>query len=83
MRQQNIEGLLQACKDFKSYQVINQSHLHQSHAESPQTGQSHFLIQVTLCAACKLTTLQVHRKIYQLLEGEFRAGLHALSIEMM
>ena len=60
--------------------IENQSHLHKGHAGSPETGESHFKINITSSDFEGLSQIQRHQKIYKILEEELKTSLHALSI---
>ena len=62
--------------------IENQSHLHQRHASSPQTGQSHFHITIQSPMLKGLPRVQQHQRIYQALGDAFEHGLHAVSIDV-
>lgn len=63
--------------------IENQSHLHQHHRSSPQTGQSHFHIKIQSAKLAGLSRIQQQRLIYQALGDAFAQGLHAISIEVV
>ncbi len=64
-------------------QVINNSHLHLGHIENDESGETHFLIEIKSEDLKKMTKLQAHRKINELVKDEFEKGLHALEIKML
>jgi BolA protein len=61
-------------------EVVNESHLHASHATSPGTGESHFRVRIVAAAFAGLSRLERHRRINALLADELRRGVHALAL---
>lgn len=62
-------------------EVINESHLHASHAGSPGTGESHFRVKIESDAFTGKTRLQTHQLINKILAEELKGPIHALAIE--
>jgi BolA protein len=60
--------------------VVNESHLHASHASSPQTGESHFRVRIIAPAFAGLSRLERHRRINAVLAHELARGVHALAL---
>jgi BolA protein len=56
--------------------VINESHQH----SVPQGSETHFKVVVVSAAFDGLPQLARHRRVYALLEGELKDGLHALTV---
>lgn len=63
-------------------EIINTSHLHQGHAGSPGTGQSHFTVRIRAASLVGLTRVAAHRQVMTCVGPLFQEGLHALSIEL-
>jgi len=62
-------------------EVRDNSHEHAGHAGAHPGGETHY--EVVVIAECfrGLSKVQRHQMIYKLLAGEFKTGLHALSID--
>ncbi len=77
-----IHEKLTAAFQPTTLEVINDSHKHKGHAGSPGTGQSHFTVRIEVAAFEGLSRVACHQLIYKVLDAEFKAGLHALSIKI-
>ncbi len=64
-------------------EVENKSHLHRGHAGDDGSGETHFLVIVKDESLKKLGRVAAHRKINELVRGEFVKGLHALEIKFL
>ena len=64
-------------------EVINQSHKHKGHAQSPNSGNSHFLIIITSDKFQGVSRLAAQREIYKVLEKEMKNQIHALQIKII
>ena len=83
-----IKAKLQAAFAPDSIEVIDESHMHVSHAHAmnwPGTaasaGGTHFHVKVVSEAFKGKSLVERHRAINHLLRAEFDAGVHALAIE--
>jgi BolA protein len=68
------------------FEIINNSHLHNSHFKAPNQdfhNQTHFLIKISAPIFAKQKKLDIHRQINNLLKDEFAQGLHALEIKII
>ncbi|MEK9896785.1 MAG: BolA family protein [Burkholderiaceae bacterium] len=63
-------------------EVINNSHLHQHHQSSPQTGNSHFKVIIKSKELKSLNQVVAHQKIYASLQKEMSDYIHSLEIEI-
>ena len=63
--------------------VENESHLHDHHAQSPKSGNSHFSITIKSSFLKNLSRVDAQRKIYEVLAVEMKTGLHALRIKIL
>ena len=63
--------------------VMNDSHLHASHASSPGTGESHFSIKVVSAAFDGKSRLERHRMVNDVLAEELSGRIHALAISAL
>ena len=61
-------------------ELVNDSGKHKGHAGANPKGDSHYTLNVTSDKFRGMTKVQRHQLIYKLLDSEFKAGLHALSI---
>ena len=64
-------------------EVINESHKHIGHSQSPNSGNSHFLIIIASEKLQGTSRLAGQRMIYKLLEKEMRNQIHALQIKIV
>ena len=64
-------------------EVINNSHLHNSHQESPNNGISHFKLIIRDKKFNELPKIKSHQKIYSCLSEELKSFIHALEIEII
>ena len=62
--------------------VENESHLHKTHSQSPKNGNSHFFVEIKSDFFKKLSMVQSHREIFNILSEEMKNGLHALRIKV-
>lgn len=83
----NIENKLK--QKFSPYflEVINNSHLHSGHYKPEnkdfRNDESHFAIKIGSSNFEGLSRIAIHRQINQLLDQEFKAGLHAIEIKII
>lgn len=75
-----IKTKLAAALKPQSLTLINDSHKHAGHAGHDGSGQSHFRLKIVSDAFIGMSRVQRQRRVYDVLEAEFKAGLHALSI---
>lgn len=61
--------------------VVNESHLHEGHASSPGTGESHFRLLIVSDAFAGKSRLERHRLVNELLDDELKGGVHALAVK--
>lgn len=61
--------------------VVNESHLHAGHLNSPNSGQSHFSVLVVAAAFAGKSRLQRHRIVNEALAAELQDGVHALAVK--
>jgi BolA family transcriptional regulator, general stress-responsive regulator len=62
--------------------VINESHLHAGHRNSPGTGESHFRVLIVSPAFAGASRVARHRAINKLLEAELKGKVHALALNV-
>ena len=61
-------------------EIKNESHLHQGHASSPQTGESHFRLNIVSSKFEGKSRIERHRMINEVLSEELAGPVHALAI---
>lgn len=61
--------------------LVDESHLHASHAQSPKTPESHFNLNIVSPEFEGLSLLQRQRKVYTILSDELKDHIHALSMK--
>lgn len=67
----------------KILEVENKSDLHKGHAESNNSGQTHFEISISSELFVGISRVAIHREINHLLKDEFKNGLHSLEIKII
>jgi BolA protein len=60
--------------------ILNESHLHAGHRNSPGTGESHFRILVVSPMFAGKSRVARHRLVNEALAQELKAKVHALAI---
>jgi len=61
-------------------EVVNESHLHAGHRNSPGTGESHFRVLVVSAMFAGKSRLARHRLVNEVLVAELKDTVHALAI---
>lgn len=61
--------------------VVNESHLHEGHRNSPGSGESHFRVLIVSDAFSGKSRVERHRLVNELLGDELKGGVHALAIK--
>ena len=64
-------------------EVVNESHKHKGHAQSPNSGNSHFSIVITSDKLQGMTRLAGQREVYKVLKKEMENQIHALQIKII
>ena len=81
-RKKRIETILK--KNFSPTEllVIDDSKKHEGHSQvSRNAKETHFFIKMVI-NNCTMNKVNLHRKVYNLLDDEFNTGLHALELEL-
>jgi BolA protein len=78
----SIQQTLKNSLHIDDIEVINNSHLHQHHQSSPQTGNSHFKVIIKSKELKSLNQVVAHQKIYASLQKEISDYIHSLEIEI-
>ena len=62
--------------------VRDDSKKHEGHGQvSTFAEETHFFVKMVL-DDCTITKVDLHRKVYKLLDNEFSCGLHALELDL-
>jgi BolA family transcriptional regulator, general stress-responsive regulator len=64
-------------------ELIDQSALHQGHAGHDGRGESHFKLTLQSAQFDGLSRLQRQRAVYDVLKGEMKDWVHALSMRLL
>jgi len=62
--------------------VLNESHLHAGHRNSPGTGESHFRVVLVSPLFAGKSRLARHRLVNEALADELAGKIHALALEL-
>lgn len=79
----DIERKLAAAFAPETLVVRDDSAAHAGHAGAQPGGESHFSVRIVASAFEGVSRVERQRRIYGALAEEFRAGLHALSLEAL
>ena len=81
-RKQRIDNLLS--KKFNDFllEIIDNSNLHEGHNNFTGSDETHIKIILTKKNNISINRLNIHRIINNLLEDEFKSGLHSLEIKI-
>jgi stress-induced morphogen len=84
MIESELKELLEKKFDSEGDEVIveNQSHLHDDHAGSPKSGQSHFHVRITSEKFTNQPRVKCHQMVNTIAQPLFEKGLHALSLSL-
>jgi BolA protein len=82
-RADRIESLLSARLTTTRIAVIDDSHRHVGHAGWREQGETHYRVEVVSAAFEGLGRVARQRLVYDLLDGEFANGLHALQLKTL
>ncbi len=81
-RKQRIDKILsKKLKDF-SLKIIDNSNLHKGHNKFTGYDETHIKIILTKKNKIFINRLNIHKLINNLLEKEFKKGLHSLEIKI-
>lgn len=81
-RKKRIEIILN--KNFSPTMLLvrDDSKKHEGHSQiSINTKETHFFVKMVL-NSCTISKVNLHRKVYKLLDNEFSCGLHALELDL-
>ena len=81
-RKQRIDKILS--KNFHDFliEIIDNSNLHQGHNNFTGNDETHIKIILTKKNKITINRLYIHKLINNLLEEEFKSGLHSLEIKI-
>ena len=81
-RRERIISLLE--KDFSDsfIEVSDDSHLHADHNPSAKSGGTHFRVKIVSKVFKGKSRIEKHRMVNNILDSEFKNGLHALSLTL-
>ena len=82
-RSERIISLLTKALSPTRIELQDDSAKHIGHAGAKPGGQTHYNLQIESDVFRGKSKVQRHQLIYALLEGEFKSGLHALSIKAL
>jgi len=71
--------LLQALQPTR-LDIVNESHLHAGHRNSPGTGESHFRVLIVSPEFAGKSRVERHRLVNTALAAELKGKVHALAI---
>ncbi|HWY60894.1 MAG TPA: BolA family protein [Rhizomicrobium sp.] len=63
--------------------VTDESARHAGHAGASPGGETHFDVRIVSGQFAGLTRVARQRRVYEVLDAEFRGGLHALSLKTL
>ncbi len=64
-------------------EIMDESHLHANHHQSPNTGESHFRIVIVAKSFQGFSRVERHRLVYEALATLLRDSIHALRLKTM
>tara|TARA_B100000029_G_scaffold377518_1_gene372245 strand:+ start:92 stop:349 length:258 start_codon:yes stop_codon:yes gene_type:complete len=62
--------------------VIDESHKHIGHIGYKPGGETHFKVEMKSSIFAGLSRLEMHRKVFKVLENEIDNSIHALSLDL-
>ncbi len=77
-----MEKLLRARFSPLDFVLLDESGRHSGHGGARPEGETHYRLAMVSAAFEGLSRVARQRLVYQALQGEFGAGLHALSLEL-
>ena len=81
-RKKRIEKILKKNFSPSILLVRDDSKKHEGHSQvSKNAKETHFFIKMVL-SNCTTSKVDLHRKVYNLLDNEFTAGLHSLELDI-
>lgn len=81
--EQDIRQRLMLALEPTRLDVVNESHLHAGHTNSPGTGESHFRVLVISPKFSGVSRIARHRLVNEALGDLLRDRIHALAIKAL
>jgi len=81
-RKQRIDKILSVKFNDFLLEIIDNSNLHKGHNNFTGNDETHIKIILTKKNKIFINRLNIHRMINNLLEDEFKSGLHSLEIKI-
>ena len=81
-RKQRIDKILSKKLNNFLLEIIDNSNLHKGHNNFKGNEETHIKIILTKINKIPTSRLNIHRLVNNLLEEEFKTGLHSLEIEI-
>ena len=81
-RKNRIEQAIKKYFNPSYLEVIDDSNSHRGHHHAPESGESHYNVVITSKEFLGKNRIEKERMVYKVLEKEFTAGLHALSLKL-
>lgn len=81
-RAERIENLLREQFSALDFVLEDESSRHAGHAGARPGGETHFRLRLVSAAFEGLSRVARQRLVYAALAGEFKTGLHALSLDL-
>ena len=81
-RKQRIDKILSNKFDNFLLEIVDNSNLHKGHNNFTGNDETHIKITLTKKNAISINRLNIHRIINNLLQEEFKSGLHSLEIKI-
>ena len=81
-RKSRIEQAIKECFDPSYIEVIDDSNNHRGHYHAPESGESHYNVEVISKEFLGKSRIEKERMVYKVLKKEFNTGLHALSLKL-
>ena len=78
-----INDAIKTCLKPKSFEVINESHLHAGHAGDDGSGESHWKIVLDAPDLAGKSRIARHRAVHDALGKDIIGRLHALAISFV
>ena len=81
-RKQRIDKILSNKFDNFLLEIVDNSNLHKGHNNFTGNNETHIKIILTKKNKISINRINIHRIINNLLEQEFKSGLHSLEIKI-
>ena len=81
-RKKRIEKIIKKNFSPKVLMIRDDSQKHEGHSQvNKNDKETHFFIKMVL-SNCNISKVDLHRKVYNLLDNEFTSGLHSLELDI-